>query len=53
MIKYYLLGFIIILYTCIHGYLNYTAQQNASEFYNDRINKEKTNPKVYDIMHKY
>jgi hypothetical protein len=34
-------------------YLNYTAQQNAMSFYDNRINNNKTNPKVYDIMHKH
>jgi hypothetical protein len=33
--------------------LNYTAQNNANDYYNDRIDKNKTTPKVFDIMHKY
>lgn len=53
MIKYISIVCIFILYILIHTYLNYTAQKNADEFYNDRINNSKTNPKVYDIMHKH
>lgn len=53
MIKYISLICILITYIVIHGYLNNTAQENADKFYNDRINNNKTNPKVFDIMHKH
>ena len=53
MIKYISLLCILIIYITIHAYLNYTAQENADKYYNDRINNNKTNPKVFDIMHKY
>jgi len=53
MIKYISVICLFIGYILIHAYLNYTAQQNATSFYDDRINNSKTNPKVYDIMHKH
>jgi hypothetical protein len=53
MIKYIGVICLLIVYICIHIYLNNTAQESADKFYNDRINNNKTNPKVYDIMHKH
>ena len=53
MIKYITLIFIIVLYICAHAFLNFSAQNNGQDYYDDRINKNKTNPKVFDIMHKY
>ena len=53
MIKYINIICLFVGYVFIHMYLNYTAQQNAMSFYDNRINNNKTNPKVYDIMHKH
>ena len=53
MIKYISVICLFIGYILIHAYLNYTAQQSAISFYDERINNNKTNPKVYDIMHKH
>ena len=53
MIKYISIICIIIVYICIHAFLNHTAQNNANDYYNDRMDKNKTTPKVFDIMHKY
>lgn len=43
---------IIGLYVCIHIYFNTEVQKSGDDFYMDRIDKQKTTPKVYDIMHK-
>jgi hypothetical protein len=51
--KYFCLVCIIILYIGIHAALNYGAQMDAHNYYEQRIKDNKTTPKVYDIMHKH
>jgi hypothetical protein len=53
MTKYIIIIGILIGYIIIHTYLNYTAQNTADKYYTDRVNSNKTTPKVYDIMHKH
>ena len=53
MIKYIEVISIVILYIGIHIGLNYTAQKNGDDYYQQRITENKTTPKVFDIMHKY
>jgi len=43
---------IIGVYICIHVYFNTQVQKTGDDFYMDRIDKQKTTPKVYDVMHK-
>lgn len=40
MIKYISVICLFVGYVFIHTYLNYTAQQNAILFYNERINNK-------------
>jgi hypothetical protein len=40
------------LYICMHIYFNTQVQKNGHNFYMNRVDKQKTTPKVYDVMHK-
>jgi hypothetical protein len=52
MLKKLYLILIIGIYICIHAYFNAAVQKTGDDFYMDRIDKQKTTPKVYDVMHK-
>jgi hypothetical protein len=43
---------IIGIYICIHVYFNAEVQKTGENYYMNRIDNQKTTPKVYDIMHK-
>jgi hypothetical protein len=45
--KYIYIGGILLGYSLLHGYFNYSAQITGDTFYNN-----KNNPEVYDVLHK-
>jgi hypothetical protein len=49
----YKLAILFIITFIINIFFLYTSHNNGSKYYNDRINKNKTTPKLFDISYKY